>query len=113
MEKILEKLSLKLGVTIEYLWEALLNQAFYSGMVDLFIFLIIIISIYGYYRWIKYIIPSWKKIDNENFDIIYTVGLVFGGVGLIIIIIDRLSNLYLTLAAFFNPEYWALMQILE
>lgn len=103
---ILKELADKLGTTAEYLWAALLKQSVISGTVSLVMTSATII-IAAVAVWL-----AWEKTTKCDFDIkmLVRVPTLFFVFVIAIIIADTLAT---TIAAFFNPEYWALMQILN
>ena len=113
MEKlvpILEQLAKSLNVTTEYLWSALLKQAFIDGVVSVVQCILIIISnfvlVWGYKR--VYSLVEYSDWDEINYCWILTLAVV-------VIILDLVAffSFDTMLASFLNPEYWALEEILS
>ena len=118
----LTALATKLGTTTEYLWGSLLRQAPFTGIVDL-AFLAALVLVWGVsFRFIqrKTSIPPNETKDNqyrylradwedEGAGLAWAFLFIFGTVKVILIG----SNLSMIFAAFLNPEYWALKQIIK
>ena len=111
---VVRELANELGTTVEYLWGVLVAQApIYMVGSLLAHSVLIIISIFilrFLYKFIKYPPDSW---DEE-----YIMGTIIGAtvVSCVMTIFPILSLIisiptYITII--FNPEYWALQQILD
>ena len=116
--KLLEGLADKLGTTTEYLWVTMVNQAHISAMNDILMCSIFIFFIgFGWWFINKQrsrkgnisLFEIWGNDDHEGLQYIIVIHgaftaltsiCIFGAIG---DIITKLSN----------PEYWALMRILE
>jgi hypothetical protein len=114
----LEQLALKLGTTVEKLWEVLLKQAPISGLIDGIISVGLIIAVILSFKFVqrKTTAPPKTKEDyhdpkspwdNEGAIIAW---IVFGAfsffVGLFLIF--AIGNI---VTAFLNPNYWALKEL--
>lgn len=103
---LLDKLAEKLGTTSEFLWAALVKQAFVEGVVYL---LQIAGLIYGgvwLYRWFRAIsVNEWDEIKYLPLGV---VASVYG-----IVVIVAFFSLPMLAASFINPEYWALKEVLS
>lgn len=106
----IEKLSEKLGTTAEHLWGVLLHQAPISGAVDLAIIGLIILSAVRLVRFVK------GKTTNPDAEFQNNEGAILAWIGtyiyLIIIFALVIGSAQDIVAAFLNPEYWALSHIL-
>ena len=104
---LLEKLSTKLGVTIELLWGALTKQAFISGIIDLLTMGgLITLSVISFIFILKKTNPILS--DEDNIFGAYIVWAVYS----LFVIIFVSCNLTTSIAGIFNPDYWALKEIL-
>ena len=113
MEKlvpILEQLAKSLNVTTEYLWSALLKQAFIDGVVSVVQFILIIISNFVLVWGSKKV---YSLVENSDWDELNYLWI--GSLALIVIILDLAAffSFDTLLACFLNPEYWALEKILS
>lgn len=112
-EKILEALqtlAAKLGVTAEHLWGVLLKQAPIDGTVD---FVMCAALVWLNLKLVRLVIkktsgkdPEW---EDESLVGAAWVCLAF------LVLFSTLAvwfNIAMIIAAFFNPEYWALKQLL-
>jgi len=103
----LEKMANVLGVTIDKVWEILLKQAFISGMLDIVIYSCLVLSCTYVYRFIKAKAGTFNMHEAENVSM-WTLFLIWSViVGCIILL-----NINSTVAALFNPEYWALNKLI-
>lgn len=102
---LLEQLAQKLGTTTEYLMRVLTKQAFYSGLVDIFQYIIIIV---GIVMWWKFKDKAHKSGEDS-----YIATWLFGGAILAILTIVSFFCINTTVAAFVNPDYWALDKLMS
>lgn len=99
---LLTQLAESLGTTVEYLWGALLRQAFLNGSLTLLWCIVMVITAVWW-------VTSWRKIKivaesaDEHLVVWANTVLV---VPLVVLILISCSGNIIT--AFFNPEYWAL-----
>lgn len=103
---LLTALSEKLGTTTEYLWSALLWQAPITGSVHL---LLLITLSFGFIYLAKRLHSSKDNIPEDEYFLAMVIVAAFG-VFLVLIFAAALPSI---IAAFFNPEYWALRQIVS
>lgn len=116
----LTQLANKLGTTAEYLWGVLLKQAPISGGVDLLVMLVLVLLSMRLFRFVNqktttpppdqnnpYPIAAWK--DETG------VALAWFGVWCfsVLVILHVVCDLNMVVAAFMNPGYWALSQIIH
>jgi len=109
MEKLiplLEKLSQKLGTTVDHLWEVLKYQALISGIMDLVQYAILVVACIYWWKFFKSIrILGWE--DGWY----WVLGVI--GVVLLILVVVAFLCIQTTASAFLNSEYWALRTILQ
>ena len=115
----LTTLAEKLGTTAEYLWSVLLKQAPISAATDL---VVIAAWVFAVATWAKFVQRKTAKpaaTENDRYpsadwsdDV--GVGLAWISVFLSGLIVAIISGAYFSsiVAAIFNPEYWALKQII-
>lgn len=116
----LTALAQKLGTTAEYLWGVLLKQAPIAGVTDLIVMAAWIAAIVFWARVVsrktatppataldEYPAAQWRDEVGVGFAWLSVVALAV----LAALVIG--CGLSTTVAAFFNPEYWALKQILK
>jgi hypothetical protein len=111
-EEFLVTFAEKIGTTVDKLWSALLKQAPISGTIDIVIYLAMIFVSIIAFKVIskKTTVQEGEKYadwEGEKIGIAWAVYIFVVG----IISIAFLCNVGNTISAFFNPEYWALMQI--
>jgi hypothetical protein len=114
----LEQLASKLGTTVEKLWAVLLKQAPISGTIDLMVCIGLVLVAVKCFRFVnrKTTVPAETEKDqypNAQWEE-EGAGIAWVGIGLLLltiglIIIFSVNNIA---AAFLNPEYWALKEIL-
>lgn len=115
---LIEKLAEKLGTTAEHLWGVLLHQAPISGAVDLATVVVVVLAAIGLVRFVKGKTTKPAETKDER----YThaeweeegAGLAWLGTAIYLIITGLvvIGSAQGIVAAFFNPEYWALSHIL-
>jgi len=112
--RLLEQLAAKLGVGIEVLWTALLRQAPIAAASDLLQYAVLGVAWYGFWRWFR--ILKERPQDNDDWGannfLAQVVLFSFAAITLVVLTGVMLSFVHHTLAGFFNPEYWALQQLL-
>lgn len=99
-----DELLARLGTTVEHLWGVLLRQAPIHGAFSIVFDVVACVALYyawrTLYKWDGYV---------EDKDILYALlGCVTAFVCVYVF-----YNLPMIAAAFFNPEYWALKQVLK
>lgn len=116
----LTALAEKLGTTAEYLWGVLLNQAPISGVTDFAVMLAWCVAIVIWTRIVhkktakptkqegsQYIKAEW----SDEFGVFSSWVSVF--ILWFVFAIIAGESMSMVIAAIFNPEYWALKQILK
>ena len=107
---LLEKLAGQLGTTVGYLWEVLIRQAPINSLINIFqYFILFIITWLGW----KIFKKVYKIADNEGWDEVWLLIPIPIGVVICVVWMFCFLSLTSTINGFFNPEYWALKQILE
>lgn len=101
----LSGLSEKLGVTVEYLWTALLQQAVINGCLDLFF--IIVIAGGGFFGLRGYL---QKREEIDRYDVI--VFDFFAAIVFVVIVTATIALVYDAAASLLNPAYWAWRQVM-
>ena len=109
----LEALAEKLGTTGEHLWKVLINQAKISAITDLiwlsiYIPLFIIGTLIIIKKW-----TIWYNLCSEEAQVPFVVfvgTLAFSSVIMLIVTLCGIPNI---VNGFFNPEYWALDNVVS
>lgn len=112
--KLVEQLAQKLGTTTEYLWSVLLRQAPISALTDLIYFVLVCIG--G-----VFILKAHKNFskENERRDSKYYDNDALAPIMIVVVVIWTVLFLAAFFSignivnGFFNPEYWALDEILS
>ena len=107
----LDALAAKLGVTVQYLWAVLIKQARVEVYGDLFF--AVLFGSCGYLLWLLMkkmikMIKADKWADDWLF--FASAAIIAGIIGCLITVI---LNLYWCITPLFNPEYWALQQVIQ
>ena len=115
----LTELAHKLGTTAEYLWGVLLKQAPISGAINL----VVMVGWVAAFVWWFQLVQRKTTKPTESDENQYTraqwrdecAGFAWGSVVVLgaITVLCIGSSLSSTAAAFFNPEYWALKNLLS
>jgi phosphotransferase system glucose/maltose/N-acetylglucosamine-specific IIC component len=113
--KLIEQLAQKLGTTAEYLWTVLVKQAPISAATDALYFILVIIG--GIFLWKlhKYLSKERGEYkhsiyydEEENVTIPMFIAVIIWAI-LFIVCFSSIGNI---INGFFNPEYWALKEVL-
>ena len=110
--KLIEELSVKLGVGAEMLWDSLLKQAPISATIDLIFSAIFVAASVAIFLAIVRFRKSWRIYENDD-SFPWMILMVFAGlffVSITTIVVG--CGLKTNIAAFINPEYWALKQLI-
>jgi len=110
--ELLTLLAEKLGVSVENLWGVLLAQAPISATIDLCISGLILSSIAFAGIFIH---RKSNEKDEHGYavldtDLLHILRVVWGMLTVLLLIII-LESVHITIAGYFNPEYWALIQL--
>jgi len=118
-QQLIEALVAKLGTTAEHLWGVLVRQAPISGAVDLVLCVVIAAVTVWWVALVKrkttcppetetnrYPEAEWR---DEGAFLVWLVTVIFGVLALISVI----GSAQGIVAAFANPEYWALKQLVK
>lgn len=118
-QALIEALANKLGTTVEHLWGVLIRQAPISGVVDLVLCMVIATVTVWFVAIVKhkttapaataedqYPYAEWR--DEAAF-LAWAVALIAGVFALVYVICSAQG----IAAAFANPEYWALKQLVK
>jgi len=102
----LDALAQKIGVTVEQIWPWLVKQQYIDAIIPLV--LLPIITIIAYFVFKRVVKIDWKAYDNNYEQIVgssiafmVVIAVIMAG----IVFIDNISKL-------FNPEYWALKDLM-
>lgn len=110
---LLKQLAEQLGTTVDYLWNVLINQAPIHGILNLILFVFTTISIFLLGKYFIWIYNKWTELYDDDKETMHVVLITVFGFLIIIGFIVSIISLPNTLAALFNPEYWALQQVLS
>jgi hypothetical protein len=111
--EMLNKLSNKLGIASEKIWEWSLLQVQVEIVQAVVLIVLTMISGYGFYRWFKYAYTNWDELYRYNKEFSHITGLSVYGIILAIMIIASCGGLYYLPQLIINPEYSAFQNILE
>ena len=106
----------KLGTTGTHLWEVLVRQAPISCAINLSIFIIfLLLGTLGWIMGLKLFDAANKMKNSETKEILHgtSIGIIFLVFIISMFIIFRSFNITLWVSGFFNPEYWALHQVIS
>lgn len=108
--QLIEKLAEKLGTTSEYLWAVLVKQAPISAAIDLGILIFSIIFGIVLLRMHRYFSKNDKYDDLEE---LVVVPMIIMAILFAVFIIAGVMSLPEVFSGFFNPEYWALKEVMD
>ena len=111
VQRSIEELAQKLGVSIENLWHALLQQAPISGGVGLVFDAVLFMFLFSVWKRLPKFYLDFNMDDREFLSVLasYTVF----GIAFPLIVIHVTTSFPIHLAGVLNPEYWALKEILQ
>lgn len=111
--KALQELASKLGTTVTYLWHILIRQAFITGMKHLiFYFFVVIIGVVLFKLHKKFSKPGGKYEGGDAPELVKCPMIVFF-IFWLILVGGSIATMSATIDCFFNPEYWALNEIMK
>jgi choline-glycine betaine transporter len=115
----LDQLAAKLNIAVEGLWDVLVNQATIEAMQDVLLFLCSIAVIGVCYlffnRMMKVRVRAVKEKNEEKEEFFFAMSMIaaFLGIAAVIWSIVNLIALANIPTKLFNPEYWALSEVLK
>jgi len=116
--KLIEQMAQQLGTTTEYLWSVLIKQAPIDATVTLFQF--VIIGVFGYMLFrIHKKLSLTKEYDGYNrtgychYEELAVIPMLFAMVIFAIVVLCAFFAIPEVIYGFFNPEYWALQQVIK
>ena len=114
---LLEKLATKLGTTAAHLWEVLVRQAPISAACDLLVLAVLIAACVGFAMWLRYSARCVAEADDTSgAEFGWGTSVILSGIAFAItlgVFLCAICSIDVTLSGFFNPEYWALKQVLS
>jgi RsiW-degrading membrane proteinase PrsW (M82 family) len=106
-QKLLQQLAEKLGTTVEHLWQVLIAQARVEAITHSIIFASLFVVIVA--LWAFLISKEFKDDDGDV--VVVVCGFLAGGTLLYFLILClEITNI---VTGFYNPEYFALKQVLR
>lgn len=118
--KLIQELADKLGTTAEHLWAVLVRQAPISAAWDLiYLFLMLSIAAGSFVMSRRFLVQTIQQAqDSDDEPTLFKLGISTAITGIIALVAliecaFAVGSFGMTLAGFFNPEYWALKQILR
>ena len=103
--EVIDKLAAKLGVAADHLWGVLIAQARIDFISSVLQYALLLLVCYGMLRWARW-------CAKPGVDEMAWLGFAIPAVGVVVLLSIALFSIPLVLASLFNPEYWALHQIL-
>jgi hypothetical protein len=119
LTQLLQQLAGQLGTTVEFLWVVMVRQARVEAIEAVIALFVICVLWYLMYKFAMWTIPVIKRDWNsfDNFDFSRAMGLfaivILFSIVLCILTIAEFINISNLPTMLFNPEYWALKQILS
>ncbi len=105
----LQTLAAKLGTTVDHLWGVLLKQAPIDGTIDLIVCIALVWFNVSFLRAVvRKTLSDDPEWEEEKAIIAWMMVAVFFVISGLIV----WHNTAMIIASFFNPEYWALNQLL-
>lgn len=115
LTELLEKLAEKLGTTTEYLWGVLIKQAPISAASDLLYFILVVFGGIVLYKVHRKLAKEEDDGDSIYYDLeeAAIVPMVFASIVWAILFIVCFFSIDNIITGFFNPEYWALDEVMS
>lgn len=114
IQKMLETLATKFGTTVEKLWDVLVTQARIEAVCNT-VYLAVLITVWFFF--IKFVrrFIQWQKDASDEGMYVAGFALVVLGSHLLTILtgFGGYSMVSTIITGFFNPEFWALKQIIK
>lgn len=113
--ELIEKLAAKLGTTAEHLWEVLVNQApIYAASKGTMVVLMAVVCAVLAVKCVRHIKRAFSA-EGEDETNRNALSAMICGLSLAVLATISFTNVDLSLimAGFFNPEYWALNEVLR
>lgn len=111
-QKLIQQLADKLGTTAEHLWAVLVKQAPIFAVTEL----VSDIAICGALIWLtRFMYGKYKKVKefDEDLSHIWFASTVVCLISAIVCVVWSCTSLDMVSAGLFNPEYYALKQIIK
>lgn len=115
LSELLGQLAIKLGTTVEYLWKVLINQAYITGIVNIILYILLVVSgivIYKFHRYFDRENDCGRSIYGDSYGDIQIVMVIIATLWAICLLAG-IINIGETVTCFVNPEYWALHEVLK
>lgn len=109
---LLEKLAAQLGTTADKLWTVLIRQAYVSAIQDLVFSGILIVALILSPRVFRWLTKNKKEAGQWSGEG-WFVGILFFWLFSFVAVVIVMLSFYNASTAIFNPEYWALSEILS
>lgn len=116
-EQIIDKLAAKLSVPAAHLWEILVRQARIEAALSAFWIIFGVVAVITFLR-IRVRMVAWAEEKDENGyavrddEFVMAGYWVCGGIATAVCLIVALSNVGPLVSYLFNPDYYALQQII-
>ena len=116
--QLIESMAAKLGTTAEHLWGALVRQAPISGAVDLVLCVVMVLAVAWWERLVMRKTTRqatetagvYKRAEREDEAVLLWASVFLAGLIVLLLIVASADGI---VAAFLNPEYWALLQLMK
>lgn len=115
LTNLLSQLAEKLGTTTEYLWSVLIKQAPISALTTLLqmVFMVVVgIALFKVHKWLCKTPEGEHYSRYDDYEELAVVPMILAGIGYMIIVIILFFCMSDVVNGLFNPEYWALKEIL-
>lgn len=109
---LLRALADKLGTTSEHLWGVLVAQAQITGYCNAALIVVLPFVIYWLVRWTRAVIRRLPNIQDDTV-IPQAFAIAVSGVVTLALVLYSIQFMPITIAAFVNPEYVALREVLS
>lgn len=109
-DEVVVRLAAQMGVAVEVLWGALLVQAKIYSIFATALVIVGGVALAEFWRWLRHYVGSITEPGDVE---VAVCAWAAWGVLFVILVFTVITYAADILAGFFNPEYWALMEVLS
>lgn len=109
----LQSLAVKLGTTVQYLWQVEIKQAYVTGIIDLIWCVLLACAIIAIYKFMRWCLDGVRRVNDRYHidDAGYIVGCVFSVIGIVVCGIFIGVDLTSAISHLLNPANFAFWNI--
>jgi hypothetical protein len=110
----IDQIAKSLGVASEYVFETLVRQKYVEGWVLSIVLIIGVLALSLLtFKFARYTINNWNDLCEKDIEFIFLLTLSIFGILNLVFVLATILSLPDKILQIFNPEYYALKEILE